>query len=74
MAADGEPSVADVVVGAEQFDPFPAQTETLDDLVDLVGLGERSEIGLLGDDDVDVDVGMDEVAVEGFLGVALVAH
>jgi hypothetical protein len=35
LAADGEPSVSDVVVCPEQLYPLPAETEPFDDVVDL---------------------------------------
>lgn len=46
----------------------------LDDVEDLHGFLDVADLGLLGDDEVDVDVGVDEIPVGAAAHGALDAH
>ena len=50
------------------------QAEMLDDVEHLDGLVERSRLGLLVDDEIDVDVGVDEITVRRSAHRAFDAH
>lgn len=74
LVADGQPAGPDGRVASEQMQAPPAQAKVLDDVEDLDGLLHVAELLLLRYDEIDVDVGMDEVAVGGAAHRALDAH
>lgn len=63
LGADGQPARSDGHVPSEDVQTSPAQAEVLDDVENLFGLLDSAEFGLFRDDEIDVDVGVDEVAV-----------
>lgn len=67
LVADSQPPISNVIVCPKQLNPFPAQAESLDDVIHFTRLRQRAYFWLLSYYHVDVDVRVDEVAVEGFL-------
>ena len=74
LGANGEPARANGGVLAEELQAAPAQAEVLDHVQQFDGLLVAAVRLLLLDDQVDVDVGVDEVSVRAASHRAFNAH
>ena len=63
LRADRHPTRPQRVVVAKHVQAATAQAEVLDDLEDLLRLVGRAVLLLFTDDDVEIDVGVDEVSI-----------
>lgn len=74
IRSDGEPTRSDGHVSAKDVQTATAQAEVFNDVEYLLGLLDTAKLGLFRDDQVDVDVGVYEVAVGASAYSALDAH
>jgi len=74
LLADRYPTWPYVVVLSEQLDPPAAQTKSLYDLVELIWLLCAAQWGLLAHYYVGIDVGVDDVSIQGSSHCSFYAH
>lgn len=74
IRSDSKPTRPDGDISAKYVQTATAQAEVFDDVEYLLGLLDTAKLGLFRDDQIDVDVGVYEVAVGASAYSALDAH